>query len=159
MPNNRNNRRRRSPLDTQAIHDLDEYDFNFCQYVDMAIPNKFRNTYVRQILDALDDAMEEALLGMTTDVNVFPAEKLGHIDNATGKLYFVSTRLNRLNDMQQISDDTKAGLDMRLYDIIDGLTRFSNSLRCKLGLAGQVPAGTPSGEAGGLEGCPTGQKS
>ena len=158
MPSNRNNaKKRKTPLDLPVIHALEEYEYNFCSYVDKALPKKFRDTFVKQILDSLCSAMEEGLLAMTTDQRLFLEKKIMHVDNALGKLYLVSTRLNRLNDMQQISDDAKAKLDMKLYDIIDGFTRFSSSLR-SISIAGQVPSGTPYGEAGVLEGCHTGQQ-
>lgn len=155
MPSNRNNaKKRKTPLDLPVIHALEEYEYNFCVYVDKAFPRKFRDTYVRQILESLKEAMEEGLLAMTTDQRLFINKKIMHVDNALGKLYLVSTRMNRLNDMQQISDKTKALLDMKLYDIIDGFTRFSNSLR-NISIAGQVSQGTPYGETGELEGCHT----
>ena len=155
MPSNRNNaKKRKTPLDLPVIHDLEEFEYNFCQYVDKAMPAKFRNSYVKQIMRSLDGAMEEGLMAMTTDQRLFLNKKIMHIDNSLAKLYHVSTRLNRLNDMQQISDKTKAVLDMKLYDIIDGFTRFSSSLR-NISIAGQVPPGTPYGETGELEGCLT----
>lgn len=159
MPSNRNNaKKRQSPLDLPVIHALEEFEYNFCKYVDTAFPAKFRNTYVRQILESLSEAMEEGLLAMTTSQKLFLNKKIMHVDNAIGKLYHVSTRLNRLNDMQQISDDNKAKLDMKLYEIIEGFTRFSSSLRSIESNASQIPSGTPYGEAGVLEGCHTGQQ-
>lgn len=158
MPSNRNNaKKRKSPLDLPVIHDLEEYEYNFCQFVDTALPKKFRYTYVEQILRSLDGAMRQGLLAMTTDQRLFLSKKIMHVDNALAELYHVSTRLNRLNDMQQISDKAKAMLDMKLYDIIDGFTRFSNSLR-NISLAGQSSSGTPYGETGELEGCLTDQQ-
>lgn len=158
MPSNRNNGKlRKTPLDLPVIHALEEYEYNFCLYVDKALLAKFRDSYVKQIMRSLSDAMEAALIGMTYDKNIFPKKKLDYIELALGKLYHVSTRLNRLNDMYQISDDVKAKLDMKLFDVIEGFTRFANSLRANISLAGQVPQGTPYGETGELEGCHTGR--
>lgn len=158
MSGNRNRHKSKTPLDLDVIQNLDDFEYNFCSYVDAAIPNKFRDTYIKQILDALSDAMKNGLLGFSHDTKIFPREKLDRISNSLGDLYFVQTRLNRLNDMQQISDKTKAVFDMKLNDILDGFSRFSNSLRNIISIAGQVPSGTPSGEAGELEGCLTGHQ-
>ena len=159
MPTNRNSKggkKRHSVLGLPAIHDLEEFEYNFCKYVDAALPAKFRHTYVKQTINSLSEAMEAALLGMVYEKNIFPKKKLDYIDLAIGKLLHVSTRLNRLNDMEQIKDDVKNRLDMKLDDIIDGLSRFANSLRNNISIAGQVPPGTPCGETGELEGCHTG---
>ena len=156
MPSNRNNRKKRTPPDLEVIKLLEDFEYNFCKYVDFAFPRKFRDSYVRRILESLAEAMKFALVGFSHDTNIFPREKLEYISRSLGNLYYIQTCLNRLNDMNQISDETKAVLDMKLADIMDGFRRFSSSLRDKISLAGQVPAGTPSGETGELEGCPTG---
>lgn len=159
MPSNRNNGKlRRTPLDLPVIHDLEVYEYNFCLYVDKAFPAKFRHSYVKQILNSLSGAMEAALIGMTYDKNIFPKKKLEYIELAMGKLYHVSTRLNRLNDMEQVKDGPKEVLDKKLFDIIKGFAKFANSLRSNISLAGQVSSGTPYGETGELEGCHTGQQ-
>lgn len=155
MPSNRNNGKRkpRKPLDTEVSMELEEFEYNFCKYVDTAMPRKFRDTYVKQILSALGEAAKCTLKGLRYDAAFFALEKKFQFENALSELDYVSTRLNRMNDFQTISDDVKAQLDMKLYDIKDGLERLSNSLRkCA---ASQVSAGTPDGEDGGLEGCPT----
>lgn len=156
MPSNRNNGKRspRKPLDTEVSIELEEFEFNFCKYVDTAMPRKFRDTYVKQILAALGEAARHTLKGLRHDATLFAGEKLYQFGEALSELDYVSTRLNRMNDMQTLSDATKAQLDMKLYDIKDGLERLSNSLRKSA--ASQVSAGTPSGETGGLEGCLTG---
>lgn len=156
MPSNRNNRKRNTPLDLEASLLLEEFEYNFCKYVDTAFPKKFKDSYVRQIMSSLAEASRKALIGFSHDSYIFPREKLDNISNAIGELYYVQTRLNRLNDMDQISDDVKARFDTKLNDIIDGLVRFSSSLRNKISIAGRVSQGTPCGEAGELEGCHTG---
>lgn len=154
MPSNRRNTRK--PLDTDVSQKLEEFEFNFCKYVDKAMPKKFHDTFVKQILLALGNAAEAMLRGLRKDSKLFTAEKLHLYEDALGALDYVSTRLNRLNDMASISNETKATLDMKLYDIKEGLERLSNSLRkCAVS---QFPNGTPRGEADGLEGCQTGQE-
>lgn len=92
MPSNRNNaKKRKTPLDLPVIHDLEEFEYNFCQYVDTAMPAKFRNSYVKQIMRSLDGSMEEGLMAMTCDQRLFLAKKIMHVDNALAKLYHVST--------------------------------------------------------------------
>ena len=156
MPSNRNNRKKRTPLDLEVIKLLEEFEYNFCKYVDTAFPKKFRDSYVMQILNALSEAMKCALVGFSHDTNIFPQEKLEYISRSLGNLYYTQTCLNRLNDLYQLSDETKAILDMKLADIMDGFQRFSSSLRDKISIASQIPVSTPSGETGELEGCPTG---
>ena len=145
------------PLDLDAIQLLEQFEFNFCKYIDDAFPNKFKDSYIRQILLALSGAMKYGLIGFSHDSNIFPREKLHYISESLGNLYYIQTCLNRLNDMDQLKDDAKAVFDSKLDDIIDGFSRFSSSLRNLVSIAGQVPSGTPYGEANELEGCLTGK--
>lgn len=153
MPSNRRNTRK--PLDTEVSQKLEEFEYNFCKYVDDAMLKKFHDTFVKQILLALGEAAELMLKGLRKDKTLFAAQKLDCFEDALGALDYVSTRLNRLNDMASISNETKATLDMKLYDVKEGLERLSNSLRkCAVS---QFSSGMPDGEADGLEGCPTGR--
>ena len=45
MPSNRRNTR--EPLDTEVSQKLEEFEYNFCKYVDDAMPKKFHDTFVR----------------------------------------------------------------------------------------------------------------
>ena len=157
MPSNRNNRKKKTPLDLEAMQLLDQFDYNFCKYVDSAFKNKFKDTYVKQIVNAMGESFQSSSIGFSLDSNIFPREKLFYMTKAIGNLYYMQTRLNRLNDMDQLKDDTKAVFDSKLGDIIDGFSRFSSSLRNLVSIAGQVPSGTPYGETNELEGCLTGQ--
>ena len=61
MPSNRRNTRK--PLDTEVSQKLEEFEYNFCKYVDTAMPKKFHDTFVKQILLALGEAGELVRLG------------------------------------------------------------------------------------------------
>lgn len=115
MPSNRRNTRK--PLDTEVSQKLEEFEYNFCKYVDDAMPKKFHDTFVKQILLALGEAAELMLKGLRKDKTLFAAQKLDCFEDALGALDYVSTRLNRLNDMASISNETKATLDMKLSKI------------------------------------------
>lgn len=154
MPSNRTYRRRK-PLETEIMQNLEEFEYNFCKYVDTALPRKFRETFVKQTLQSLSDAQFCVLRGLRHDATLFVTAKLYSYEDALANLDCVSTRLNRMNDLGTLSDATKATLDMKLYDIKNALERLSNSLRKSA--VSQVSAGTPVGETDGLEGCPTGQ--
>ena len=138
-PNVGNTKNKKTPLSLNAIRKLEELEYNFCQYVDTAFPKKFRHTYVAQILNCFSLAMSEGLVGFSHDSDIFAEEKLDHISHAIGHVCHIQTCLNRLNDLGQISDNTKALLDMKLAEILDGLTRFSSSLRNKISIAGRNP--------------------
>lgn len=95
--------------------ELEEFEYNFCKYVDTAMPKKFRDTYVKKILAALGEAARHTLKGLRHDAMLFAGEKLYQFGEALSELDYVSTRLNRMNDMKTLSDATKAQLDMKLY--------------------------------------------
>lgn len=120
------------PTDTQLAHHIELFEMKLYAYIDKAMPKKFRYTLVQQLINTIGVAREEALDGLSLNIEYFPKEKYFHINKCQSKFYNIEILLNHLNDFGMISDKCKAELDTDVNNIQTNAARLLNSLSARI---------------------------
>ncbi len=97
-----------------------------CLYIDKSMPKKFRTTLVQQLVNGLGQARKYTIKSMDLSPR-FAIQKLYYMEEAMSEVHNAEALLNTLNDLQSVSNEAKAKLDIQLADIYINISRLLNS--------------------------------
>lgn len=138
-------KKKNSVLDVTIVHMMCQYEYALYKLIDDTFPRKFKNTLTQQLVDSIGEARESLVASMSYPSR-YIASKYQCLCKSQAKLHNVEILLNYLNDMQVISDITKASLDTHLFEIYGNLERLLNSFKTQLTEKRQSAKGTPDAE-------------
>lgn len=118
--------KKKSVLDVTVVKLVCNLNFMVCDYVDKAMPSKFRTTLVQQLVNGLGAARKYTIKSMDFSPH-FTREKLYYMEEALSDVHNAEAILNDLNDLQSVSNKAKACFDEKLADIYANFGRLINS--------------------------------
>lgn len=123
--------KKKTVLDVTVVKLVCQLNIMVCDYIDKAMPNKFRSTLVQQLVNGLCTARKYTIKAMDLAPR-FQEQKYYYMDEALTEVHNVEALLNDLNDLQGISNTAKERFDEKLADIYGNLSRLLNSFEGKL---------------------------
>lgn len=118
--------KKKSVLDVTVVKLVCRLEESVCLYIDKSMPKKFRPTLVQQLVNGLGQARKYTIKSMDLSPR-FAVQKLYYMEEAMSEVHNAEALLNELNDLQSISNEAKAKIDIQLADIYGNISRLLNS--------------------------------
>lgn len=118
--------KKKSVLDVTVVKLVCRLEESVCLYIDKSMPKKFRPTLVQQLVNGLGQARKYTIKAMDLSPR-FAVQKLYYMEEAMSEVHNAEALMNELNDLQGISNEAKAKIDIQLADIYVNFSRLLNS--------------------------------
>lgn len=118
--------KKKSVLDVTVVKLVCQLELSVCMYIDKSMPKKFRPTLVQQLVNGLGMARKYTIKSMDLSPR-FAIQKLYYMEEAMSETHNAEAIMNTLNDLQSISNEAKAKIDMQLADIYANFNRLLSS--------------------------------